>query len=161
MSILHFYSSRKSIGWLEVIKLVYWKHFNYLNAHVIKHDYPECSTFAEQNFVLSKSFGLRWCKDGYRFSVWHRWLDYFFNIGPFITIEIRPKAFQFTKDGIKFCHILNYAFRNCPKTCRILPIWWNFAKSGHTDGYTLGLISSHGTEFFIGLQSHDDHFTLN
>ena len=30
----------------------------------------------------------------------------FFDIGPYITMEIRPKAYQFTEDGIKFCQIL-------------------------------------------------------
>ena len=30
----------------------------------------------------------------------------FFNMGPFITMEISPKAYQFTKDCIKFCQIL-------------------------------------------------------
>ena len=30
----------------------------------------------------------------------------FFDIGPYITMEIRPKAYQFTEDGIKFCKIL-------------------------------------------------------
>ena len=29
-----------------------------------------------------------------------------FNIGPFITMEICPKVYQFTKDVIKFCQIL-------------------------------------------------------
>ena len=48
-------------------------------------------------------------------------------------MEIRPKAYQFTKNGIKFCQILILAFRNCPKTCRIMPNWRNFAKSGHAD----------------------------
>ena len=31
---------------------------------------------------------------------------FFFNIGPFIIMDIRPKAYQFTKDGVKFCQIL-------------------------------------------------------
>ena len=48
-------------------------------------------------------------------------------------MEIRPKAYQFTKNGIKFCQILILAFRNCPKTCRIMPNWRNFVISGHAD----------------------------
>ena len=56
----------------------------------------------------------------------------FFNTGPFKSMEICPKAYQFTKDGVTFCQILILAFRNCPKTCRKLPNWRNFAKSGHT-----------------------------
>ena len=52
--------------------------------------------------------------------------------GPFKTMEIRQKAYQFTKDGITFSQKLILAFRNCPKTCRILPNWRYFAKSGHT-----------------------------
>ena len=50
----------------------------------------------------------------------------FFNIGPFITMEVCPKAFQFTKDGLIFCHILILAYRNSPKSCRILPICVKF-----------------------------------
>ena len=50
----------------------------------------------------------------------------FFNIGPF-------KKWKFAQKHINLPKLAsNFAFRNCPKTCRILPNWRNFAKSGHT-----------------------------
>ena len=35
--------------------------------------------------------------------------------------------------------MLALAFQNCPKTCRILPKWQNFAKSGHTGQGSKGI----------------------
>ena len=61
-----------------------------------------------------------------------RWLDYCYNILAIYNNELLHNSIKSGKVGTQFCQILNKLSKNLPKTYKILPNWWNFAKSSHT-----------------------------
>ena len=58
----------------------------------------------------------------------------FFNIWPFATMKISPIMSQICQSKLSILPNKKVTFKNLPKTCKLLPKWRNFAKSGHTGG---------------------------
>ena len=56
----------------------------------------------------------------------------FLTIWPFATLKISPTVSQICQVGSAFCQIRKKLSKISPKTCKLLPEWRNFAKSGHT-----------------------------
>ena len=61
-----------------------------------------------------------------------RWLYCFFNICPFLTMKIRTIALKNVHKGFSVLPTKKYTLKQLPKTFKMLPTWWKFAKSGHT-----------------------------
>ena len=57
------------------------------------------------------------------------------NLRPFTTMKICPIAYKISKAGTNVYQLLKNYTENCPKTFKIMPKGWNFAKTGHTDWY--------------------------
>ena len=57
-----------------------------------------------------------------------------FNIWPFGTLKISPTVSQICQSTTND----KYTVKFLPKTCKLLPKWWNFAKFGHTDATLKG-----------------------
>ena len=58
----------------------------------------------------------------------------FFSIWPFATMKISPIRSQICQSRLSILLYKKYKVKNWPNTCKLLPKWQNFAKSGHT-GY--------------------------
>ena len=57
---------------------------------------------------------------------------FFFNIWPYATIKICPMVKQIRQSRLKILPNKKLTVKKLPKTCKILPKWLNFAKSGHS-----------------------------
>ena len=56
----------------------------------------------------------------------------FFNIWPFATMKTSPIMSQICQSRLSILPNRKWTVKNLPKICKVLPIWWKFAKSGHT-----------------------------
>ena len=62
-----------------------------------------------------------------------------FNIWPFGTLKISPTVSQICQSTrLSILPNDKYTVNFLPKTCKLLPKWWNFAKFGHTDATLKG-----------------------
>ena len=58
----------------------------------------------------------------------------FFHFRPFTSLRICPMTYKICQSGSQRMPNTSYTVKKLPISCKILPKWWNFAKSGHTTG---------------------------
>ena len=57
----------------------------------------------------------------------------FLNIWTFATMKTSPITLQICQSRLSISPKKKWPVKNLPKTCKFLPKWWFFSKSGHTD----------------------------
>ena len=62
-----------------------------------------------------------------------RWLYYIFNICPFETMKMGSIALKYFQRRLNILPIMNKTRKQLSKTLKMLLLWRNFTKSGHTD----------------------------
>ena len=55
----------------------------------------------------------------------------FFKIRPFATMKISPIMSQICQSRLSILPNKKWPIKTCPRPCKLLPKWRNFAKSGH------------------------------
>ena len=71
-------------------------------------------------------------------SVWPDGYIIFFNIWPFVTMTVCPIALKNAQIGFNILLNNKEILKQLSKTFKMLSIWWNFTKSGHTFWQVLG-----------------------
>ena len=117
---------------------LYQRHFTYTNPTANDNIFTLCHfpcTFEILIFNCNNGFWRKLQICEMRSSLCHcdQTVRFFFNIWPLETMKISPIMSQICQRRLSIWANKKYTVENLPKTCKLLPKWQNFAKSGHTE----------------------------